>query len=139
MLNQKQIFFSMRAVMHKQLFITESYLGSGRTLMMEPFAKIVNGKTWLPIFAKKLHRRYLIRFLNTPLHNVLTIHTDLTSKKQPFADVLQNRCSWKFHNIHRKTLVFESLFNKVAGLLLKRDFNTGVFLWILLNFKNSFF
>ena len=39
-----------------------------------------------------------------------------------------------FCNIHRKTPVLESLFNKVAGLtscpatLLKRDFNKGVFL-----------
>ena len=56
----------------------------------------------------------------------------------------------KFHNIHRKTPVLESLFSKVAGLcwslflitlkvwrpkwsvtLLKRNSNTGVFLWIL--------
>ena len=33
-----------------------------------------------------------------------------------FADVLQNRCFSEFHNIHRKTLMLESLFNKVAGL-----------------------
>ena len=31
-------------------------------------------------------------------------------------NVLQNRCSLKFRNIHRKTPVLESLFNKVAGL-----------------------
>ena len=55
-----------------------------------------------------------------------------------------------FHNIHRKTRVLESLFSKKAGLcwslflirlkawkpkwfvtLLKRNSNTGVFLWIL--------
>ena len=29
---------------------------------------------------------------------------------------LQNRCSLKFSNIHRKTTVLESLLNKVAGL-----------------------
>ena len=33
-------------------------------------------------------------------------------------------CSKKFRNIHKKTPVLESLFNKVAGL--KRDSNTGV-------------
>ena len=38
------------------------------------------------------------------------------TQKQPFADVLQNRCSLKFHNIYRKSPVLESLFNKVAGL-----------------------
>ena len=36
--------------------------------------------------------------------------------KQPFTDVLQNRCSWKFHKILWWTLTLESLFNKVAGL-----------------------
>ena len=50
-----------------------------------------------------------------------------TFKKQPFADVFQIRCSQEFHNIHKKKLVFESLFNEVAGLtLFKRDSNTGV-------------
>ena len=34
-------------------------------------------------------------------------------QKHPFADVSQNGC---FHNIHRKTPVLETLFNKVAGL-----------------------
>ena len=40
-----------------------------------------------------------------------------------------------FENIYRKTPVLESHFNKVVGLrpgaLLKRDSNTGVFLWII--------
>ena len=37
-------------------------------------------------------------------------------KKHLFADVLQNSCSWKFCNIHRKTSLLESLFNKVSGI-----------------------
>ena len=37
-------------------------------------------------------------------------------QKQSFADVLQNRCSWKFRKFHRKVVVLESLFNKVAVL-----------------------
>ena len=37
-------------------------------------------------------------------------------QKQPFADDLQNRCSKRFCNIHRKTPVLESLFNNVPGL-----------------------
>ena len=40
-------------------------------------------------------------------------------QKPPFADVRQNRCSQKFRNIYRKTLVLESLFNKVAGHIKK--------------------
>ena len=38
---------------------------------------------------------------------------------QPFADVLQNKCSKKFHVFYRKTLVLESPFNKVAGLMAR--------------------
>ena len=34
----------------------------------------------------------------------------------------------KISNINRKTPVLESLFNKFAANLLKRDTNTGVFL-----------
>ena len=38
------------------------------------------------------------------------------AQKQPFADVLQNKCFSKFCKIHRKTPVLESLFNKAADL-----------------------
>ena len=34
-------------------------------------------------------------------------------QKHPFADASQNGC---FRNIHRKTPVLETLFNKIAGL-----------------------
>ena len=47
-----------------------------------------------------------------------------------FADVFQNRCYQEFCNIHMKTPVLESFFNKVArqrtAILLKRDSITGV-------------
>ena len=54
-------------------------------------------------------------------------------QKQSFKDVLQNRCSLKFHNIQWKTPMLESLFNEVAGLNVcnfnqKRLSNTGVLL-----------
>ena len=38
-------------------------------------------------------------------------------QKQPFLDVLQNRCSSKFCKIQRKAPMLESLFNKVAHML----------------------
>ena len=38
------------------------------------------------------------------------------TQTQPFEDVLQNICSKKFGNIHRKAPVLESLFKKVADL-----------------------
>ena len=51
-------------------------------------------------------------------------------QKQPYTDVLENRCFSKFRNIHRKTYVF---YNRPAPLF-KRDFNTDVSLRILRNF-----
>ena len=40
----------------------------------------------------------------------------LNKQKQPFGDVLWNRCSLKFRAIHKKTPVLESLFNEFVGL-----------------------
>ena len=36
---------------------------------------------------------------------------------QPFANVLQNRSSDKFHDIHKKISLFEPLFNEVTHLM----------------------
>ena len=53
----------------------------------------------------------------------------MTIRKQPFSDVLQNRCSSKFGNIHRKTPELKSLFNifqffsKTLGSYFQRFFN----------------
>ena len=79
-------------------------------------------------------------------------------QKQLFIGVFQSRCSKKFHNIHRKTPVLKSLFDKVAGLtahnfnkkrLLHRCFpvniakflRTGLFIehfwWLLLYLFNK--
>ena len=53
-------------------------------------------------------------------------------RKQPFADVLQNSCSYEFWNIHRETSVPDVLLNKVAGLqpttLLKNYSSTVIVL-----------
>ena len=56
--------------------------------------------------------------------------------KEPFAEVLQIRCSWKFGNLYKKTLVLGVSFyyNKNYN---KRDSNTGVFLWILRSFLKN--
>ena len=61
------------------------------------------------------------------------IHSNFSYlQKQPFRDILQNRCSQKFRKLHRKKSVLESLFNNTAGLrpetLLKTDPSTGAFL-----------
>ena len=63
-------------------------------------------------------------------------------QKQSFADVLQNRCSKQFRKLHRKALVLEFLFKKLAGRrlanLFKKDSNTGVFRKVCEIFKNTF-
>ena len=50
---------------------------------------------------------------------------------QPFANVLENRCNYKLPDIHKKISVFESLFNKVKGLmacnLIKKETPIQVF------------
>ena len=38
-------------------------------------------------------------------------------QKQPFANVSQNRCFWKFSKIYRKSPMLEPRFNKVAHVL----------------------
>ena len=46
---------------------------------------------------------------------------------QPFANVLQNKCSNKFFDIHKKISVLQSLFNKVTGLMACIFITTQVF------------
>ena len=64
-------------------------------------------------------------------------------QKKSFADVLQNRCSWKFRNVHRKAPVLESLFNKHAGLktcnFFKKRLKHVFSCKICDIFKNTFF
>ena len=54
-------------------------------------------------------------------------------QKQLFADILQNRCSKNFCNIHRKTIALESFFNKFTGpspaTLLKKRLQDWCFPW----------
>ena len=49
------------------------------------------------------------------LLNTATILVPVLFQKRSFADVLQNRYSWKFCKFHRKTPVLQSLFYKVAS------------------------
>ena len=61
-------------------------------------------------------------------------------QKQSFADILQNRCFEKFRKFRIKTPVLKSLFKAWRPATLRRkDSNTGVFLWNLRNFENTFF
>ena len=65
-------------------------------------------KRWLFLF----HQKFPL--LSSNLKNVLTKHFP---KMQLSANTLQNRCHYKFLNIHKKRSVLESLFNKVTGLM----------------------
>ena len=51
----------------------------------------------------------------------------LKFQKQPFADVIQNR-------VLKNLAIFTGKHMCWRAALLKSDFNTGVFLWILQNF-----
>ena len=53
-------------------------------------------------------------------NKVLNNHFLKSVPKQLYADVLQNRCSQKFRNIHRKTSVLESFFNKATNSFFYR-------------------
>ena len=74
----------------------------------------------------------------------LNTRSNQFSQKQWLADVLQNRCSSKFRNIHRITHVLESLSKNKNGVnswrpatLLKKDSNTDVVLGILGHWDTS--
>ena len=63
---------------------------------------------------------YFVKIFHTERFTIL--QTRFQNKKQTgiqkqlLADVLLNRCSWKFSIIHRKARILESLFDKVARL-----------------------
>ena len=67
----------------------------------------------------------------------------LEVQKQPFADVLQNRCSLKFHNICKKTPVLQLFLTKLLTCrpvtYLKSNSSTGVFLCLFQSFKENLF
>ena len=60
---------------------------------------------------------FLIKELKAPAH--LVFFRIYLLKKQSFTNVLQNMRSKKFRNLHRKTPMLESLFNKVAGFFYR--------------------
>ena len=74
-------------------------------------------------------------------HVILKVKQDL--QKQSFADVFENRCSYKFSNIHKKTPVLESLFNKVVDLqpchFIKKRLLDRCFPVSITNFLRAFF
>ena len=66
--------------------------------------------------------------LSSDLKNLLIKHF---SEMQLFANVLQNRCSSKFSNIHVTISLLESLLNEITGLMacnfIKKETPTLVF------------
>ena len=59
------------------------------------------------VYKKKLLEAHIFDVLARQIRNF---------QKQPPEMFYKNTCSQKFHNIHKKTPVLESLFNKVGGL-----------------------
>ena len=84
---------------------------------------------------------YIKTYKRVRVHHNLKLRKKLrsilwhTPQKQPFAEVLQNRCSWKFLNIHRKTTVLESQHRCCPAniaKILKTLFFTEHRRWVLL-------
>ena len=93
-------------------------------------------------FARHVLNKYEMLLFTISSQPYNKINVNFKRKKQSFAYVLQNRCSRKFWNIHRKKPVLESLFNKVAGLKFRwcLVFSTQVFSCEYCDiFKNTFF
>ena len=67
---------------------------------------------------------------------MLQLILSLELQKQPFVDVLRNRCSAKLRNFLRKTPVLGSLFNKLAG---PKAWKSAIFVWILRNSEEQLF
>ena len=65
------------------------------------------------------------------IHYLIHSSTMTIVQKQLFEGVFRNRCSLIFCNIHRKHLRWSLFLIKFLKTFLKRDSNTGVFLWIL--------
>ena len=105
-----------------------------------------------------MKKGYWIKSRNKhPRRNIIS--KKLKLQKQLFADFQQNKCSQKFCNIHRKTLVLESLLKKVAGFevcksikrrlqhrcfpvniakFLRTAFSIEQLLWLLLELRHFF-
>ena len=61
------------------------------------------------IWINMKHNYILLHFIQFSKQMLLFIAAEDNIKKQSFTDVLQNRCFYKFRNIHRKTTVLEQL------------------------------
>ena len=91
--------------------------------LFSPYLILYNRKHFCSIstnLSNLLHSKWPFLFhqtfplLSSDLKNMLTKYF---LKMQPFANVLQNRCSNKFPDIHKKISVLKSFFKKVTGLM----------------------
>ena len=86
--------------------------------------------------------KFLFQSLISVVWPLSNLQKHFLNSEAAIRGVLRKRCSWKFRKIYRKIRMHRShLFNKIAGLgqpVKKRDYNTGVLLWNLRNFKNTF-
>ena len=72
-----------------------------------------------------------------PVKNFRSTSRKKATKKQPFSDVLQDRCPEEIRKLHKETPVLESLFNKVSK---NKETRAQVFSCEFCEaFKNTFF
>ena len=73
----------------------------------------------LSIQNQKRQKKYKQGFSSTKFTQLIFFkisQTVVKLQKQPLEEFCKKRCSHKFRKFRRKTLVFKSLFNKVAGI-----------------------
>ena len=100
----------------------ESWERNYRSSHSQIFFKISDLKNFANFRGKRLcWSLFLIKLLVWTLATLLRRDSNTGAmrkklQKQSFADILQNRCSQKLCEFHRKIPVFEYFFNNVAGL-----------------------
>ena len=120
-------FFKYCLYIHvfSKVYTYQSYMHVRTTYMLEIHACQKYTHIWNIFACQKCMHVFLERLLN------------LVCRFSLFVDIVL------FRTIYRKPPVLESLFNKAAALqlatFLKRDSSTGVFLWLLQTFKNTYF
>ena len=143
----RKIFFAFYLILHETF--SNSY---GFSLMQEfspfyPHLVLYDTKHVCSVLTDLSNISFLFHqktpLLSYDLKNVLSKQFP-KMQKQLFTNVIQNRCSYKLPNIHKKRSVLKSLFSEIRGLKAcnfnKKETPTEVFSCEYhKTFKNSFF
>ena len=126
----------------KKLFFRSLQISQGKYLCWSPFLIKLQALGPATLLQRNSNPVKFVKFLRIPIlkniceqlllnfhyisHHHFNYHHFHYHQKQPFADILQNRCSQTFCIFYRKRLVLESLFHKVADLRPKNSSNIRI-------------